>query len=55
MLNHTLILSQKLKLIGRDEFDHLFYILAFLYVWDQNSPLISKAQRVKYLIEMGCE
>jgi hypothetical protein len=52
MLRHHT--TQKLKSIGRDEFNHLIYIITHPHVSVQ-TPLIGEAQQVKYLIEMGGE
>jgi hypothetical protein len=53
MLNHHL--SQKLKLIGNDEFNHSINILTLSSRMGSNYPLISEVQHKKYLIEIGGE
>jgi hypothetical protein len=52
MLNHYL--SQKLKLTGNSKFSHLINTLTLLFT-DLNSPSISEAPHIEYLIKVGCE
>jgi hypothetical protein len=47
------LLISKLKLIGNDEFNHLIIFQHFLSLVESNFSLMSDAQHMEYLIEMG--
>jgi hypothetical protein len=51
ILNHHL--SEKLKLIRRDEFNYLIYVMTLPLMCGFNFSLIGEAQNVESLIEMG--